>query len=198
MELEFSTNSLIALFLLYLIILGNFTADVLGCRIQELFTEIPAAKHIVCFFSLYYFINLTSPEKMDPNKTLRESFVMYILFLVSRDIPFTYIILSLMSMFIIKYLEDYTVYHYKTVKDKESKTYKRLKLVQKTLTVVILILFLFGFVKYTLIQRKDHRDNWNWYHYIVGKPNYVCHSLKDKMTLGSQKGRLNFRKALQF
>ena len=38
MELKFSINSFIALFLLYLIVLGNFTADILGCRIQELFT----------------------------------------------------------------------------------------------------------------------------------------------------------------
>ena len=198
MELEFSINSFIALFLLYLIILGNFTADILGCRIQELFTEIPASKHIICFFSLYYFINLTSPEKMDPNKTFRETTIMYLLFLVSRDIPFTYIIASLVFMFIIKYLEDYVSFHYKNENDKNSITYKRIKLVQKTLTIMIFIIFLFGFVKYTLMQRKAHKDNWSWYHYIVGKPNYVCHSLKDKMTLGSQKGRLNFKKALQF
>ena len=135
---------------------------------------------------------------MDPNKTFRETTVMYLLFLVSRDIPFTYIIASLVFMFIIKYLEDYLTFHYNNESDKNSITYKRIKLVQKTLTIMIFIIFLFGFVKYTLIQRKDHKGNWSWYHYIVGKPNYVCHSLKDKMTLGSQKGRLNFKKALQF
>ena len=196
MKLAFSIHSLIALFLLYLIILSNFTGDILGCRIQELFTEVPAAKHIVCFFTLYYFINLTSPEKMDPNKTLRESFVMYLLFLVSRDIPFIYILVSLISMFIIKYLEDYISFHYKTDTDTNDKTYKRIKLVQKTLTIIIFLIFLFGFIKYTLMQKKVHKDNWDWFHYILGKPNYICESLKDKMTLGSQKGRIDFKKAL--
>ena len=196
MELNFSINSIIALFLLYLIILGNFTADILGCRIQELFTEVPLAKHGICFFTLYYFINLTSKENIDPAKTLRETIVMYILFLISREIPFHYIVAVFISMFIIKYLEDYKNYHYKN-KDKNNKYYKRIVYIQKVLTIFIFILFLIGFIKYTLIQKRDHKDNWSWYHYIVGKSNYICQSLKDNKTLGGKKGKLDLSKVLE-
>jgi len=195
MELNFSISSLIALFLLYLIILGNFTADILGCRIQEFFTEVPASKHLVCFFTLYYFINLTSNEYKDPNETLVNSAIMYLLFLLSRDIPFHYIIVCLIAMFIIKYIEDYKNFNYKNNKKKDTK-YHRLHVVQKALVILIFILFFTGFIKYTFIQKSDHKKNWNWYHYIIGKSNYICASLKDTKTLGSAKGRLNLRKAI--
>ena len=44
---KFTSESFIALFLLYLIILGNYAGDLLGCRVQEIFSEIALAKHMI-------------------------------------------------------------------------------------------------------------------------------------------------------
>ena len=54
---KFTSESFIALFLLYLIILGNYAGELLGCRVQEIFSELALAKHMIGIFTLYYFVN---------------------------------------------------------------------------------------------------------------------------------------------
>ena len=107
-----------ALFILYLIISGNYIGDLFGCRLQEAFTEIAFIKHLLAFLSLYYFVNLTTPSIQDPVNVLIKSLVMYTIFILSRNVSFGYTLIFLLSMIFIKFLEDYKQYHY----TKETKT----------------------------------------------------------------------------
>ena len=187
MDFTIGANALSGLFIFYLIILGNFMGELVGCRVQEIFTELPAAKHLIGLFTLYYFINLATPEASDPVKTSGYTAAMYLVFLVSRDIPIHYFLSILLCMFIIKMIDDYQKYHYKDEESKKTTTYNRMKTLQKGLTILILILLIVGFIKYTIYQRRSHQKDWHWSQYIFGSSGYVCDSLKDTKTLGSNK-----------
>ena len=177
----------IALFLLYLIISGNYIGDLFGCRLQEAFTELAYAKHLIAFFSLYYFVNLTTPGIQDPIKVLTKSVVMYLVFIVSRNVSFGYTLIFLLSMIIIKFLEDYKEFHFKedtdSKDDKQSLNKNRINTVQKLLVILVYGSIFVGFLRYTQNFYKTHKK-FNWVTYLLGKNRFSgCKSLKDKFTL---------------
>ena len=177
----------IALFLLYLIISGNYVGDLFGCRLQEAFTELAYAKHLIAFFSLYYFVNLTTPGIQDPVKVLTKSVVMYLVFIVSRNVSFGYTIIFLLSMITIKFLEDYKEYHFKedtdSKDDKQSVNKNRINTVQKSLVILVYGSIFVGFLRYTQNFYKTHKK-FNWITYLLGKNRFSgCKSLKDNFTL---------------
>ena len=177
----------IALFLLYLIISGNYTGDLFGCRLQEAFTELAYAKHLIAFFSLYYFVNLTTPGIQDPIKVLTKSVVMYLVFIVSRNVSFGYTVIFLLSMITIKFLEDYKEYHFKkdieSEDDNKTATEARLDVVQKSLVILVYGSILVGFLRYTQHFYKTNKK-FNWITYLIGKNRFSgCKSLKDNFTL---------------
>lgn len=191
-SLNFTTESYIGLFLLYLIILGNYAGELLGCRVQEIFAEIAIAKHMVGFFTLYYFINLNS-KNSDPINTLSKTTIMYVLFIISRKIPIHYIIISLISMFIIKFLDDYKNFYYNKPKDEHK--YKIINKIQISLCILIACLFIIGFIRYTLFEMKEYKKNWSWYQHIIGKDRDIgCKSLHDRDTL---KGGIGLKQDLE-
>ena len=158
----------IALFILYLIISGNYIGELLGCRLQEAFSEIAYVKHIIAFLSLYYFVNLTTPEDLDPVKVLIKSAAMYSVFIVSRNVSLGYTLIFLLCMILIKFMEDYKTFHYKSVTEEEdSVNVERIEKTQQLLTGVVYLVILVGFLKYTLEHRKNIKK-WSWKTYILG------------------------------
>ena len=177
----------IALFLLYLIISGNYVGDLFGCRLQEAFTELAYAKHLIAFFSLYYFVNLTTPGIQDPVKVLTKSVVMYLVFIVSRNVSFGYTIIFLLSMITIKFLEDYKEYHFKedtdSKDDKQSVNKNRINTVQKSLVILVYGSIFVGFLRYTQHFYKTNKK-FNLITYLLGQNRFSgCKSLKDNFTL---------------
>jgi hypothetical protein len=183
MDINFITNSIIGLFLLYLIILANFAGSLLNCRIQELFTKVALAKHFVIFFTIYYFINITNTDTHNPVHTLYKTAFMHLIFIISKNIPILYSVIILLLMFIIKFLEDYKNFHYQ----KNNYKYKLINKIQIGLSIIIGIILIVGFIQYTKFEYKKHKKNWNWKKYIIGvNKNKSCDSLADKNTLGSK------------
>jgi len=187
MDINFVTNSITGLFLLYLIILGNFSGELLNCRIQELFTEVALAKHVVIFFTIYYFINLTSPEEHNPIQNLYKSAFMHLIFIISRDLPILYTLIILVLMFVIKFLDDYKRFHYK----KNHPKYNLINKITIGISIIILILLIYGFIQYTKFEYKSHKKNWSWRKYLIGlNRNKQCDSLTDNKILGRRNSSL--------
>ena len=178
----------IALFILYLILSGNYIGDLFGCRLQEAFTEIVFFKHIIAFLSLYYFVNLSTHIIQDPIKVLIKSMIMYLVFIFSRNVAFGYTIIFLLSMIVIKFLEDYKEYHYQNDKNdkKENNLFlseDRINLIQKILVIVIYISIVVGFVRYAHNTFKSHK-NFKWLIFLFGENRSEgCKSLNDNATL---------------
>lgn len=166
------------LFILYLIILGNYTSDVLGCQVQRVFSEVPITKHMVCIFTIYFFVNLSTDKIVNPSHTIVLVVIMYLLFLLSTGIPIRFFVCVIISLFVIKILEDYKVYKKKKYNNKNSKfTTEKIALFQKVLTVFVLGNLIIGFYIYTNNQMKKYKKGFNWFYHIIGRKNYVCDSL---------------------
>lgn len=177
----------IALFILYLIISGNYIGELLGCRLQETFSEIAYVKHIIAFLSLYYFVNLTTSEDLDPVKVLIKSAAMYSVFIISRNVSFGYTLIYLLCMIVIKFLEDYKTFHYKSVTEEEdNKNLEKIENIQQLLTGVIYLVIFVGFLRYTLEHRRNIKK-WSWITYFLGPDIKGCKSLSDNATLKNVK-----------
>ena len=178
----------IALFILYLILAGNFAGDLFGCRLQEAFTELAFVKHIIAIFLLYYFVNLTTPGYQDPLKILIKTIIMYFVFIISRNVSFGYILIFIILMIVVKFIDDYKKFHYKADKDDEVDTaaikkenFDRLEKIQQNLVIIIYIVIFIGFIRYS---QSHFTSDLSWSSYLFGKNRFKgCKSLTDKYTL---------------
>ena len=62
-NLEDNAIHLKHLFVLYLIIAGNYLGELFGCKTQKMFQENMYFKHIIGFMTLYFFVLFTSTEE---------------------------------------------------------------------------------------------------------------------------------------
>ena len=111
------------LLLIFLAISGNFLAQTLGCRFQELMNENMIAKYIFILFIIYFTVNYTSSSNTSPTKLLLTVFVWLFFILLARtNIYFTIIIfILLITLYTINNYIDY----YKNLMDKETDENKK-------------------------------------------------------------------------
>ena len=68
-----------ALLLLVLSISGNFLAETLGCQSQTLLDNM-LAKHLLILFMIYFTIDFTDKQHVNPFINLAKAFVVWIIF----------------------------------------------------------------------------------------------------------------------
>ena len=183
---HFFAESFTGLFFLILIISGGYIDKLLPCRLQEVLTKSPILKHIVAIFTLYFFVNLSTPKIENPTTTIIKTLLMYGIFIVSRKLLFGYIIIIISSMFIIKFIHDYKMYHHydgDTIKDDSIEKVKKINMIQKILVTIIVITLIIGFIRYTNVKRSEYTGvKWNWYSYLIDTKK-DCASLRNKSLL---------------
>ena len=182
------SENTISLFLLYLIISGNYLGDLFGCRLQEAFTELILVKHLLAFLTLYFFVTLTGTKTQNPLNTMITSFGIYLIFILSRKIFLGYTLIILMLMLIIKMIDEYIQFYYtednKEESKKETKINKnKLINIQNVLTYMVYIIIFIGFVRNTHYKYKELGKKFDWIKYLIGENrSKSCQSLLDKHT----------------
>ena len=164
-------------FLLILAIMGNFTAETLGCQTQKILKNM-IVKNIVIFFILFFVVDFSSKSQNNPYLTFKISLIIYILFILfSRNISIcTLIVFMLLSLSYV--LVTYRKYYQNKNMNEEKKNIY-IKNINKFIDIgellIIIILFI-GFALYFKKQYKDHKNNWSTITFIFGKNN--CNSIK--------------------
>ena len=105
-ELKYSKS----LLLLALAVMGNYVAETLGCETQYLLNNSMFAKHLCIIFIIYFTINISSDEAINPIKEMKSSLFLWILFILftKMNIYFTIIAFSLLCLhFILGNFENY-------------------------------------------------------------------------------------------
>ena len=169
-----------SLFVLFLIISGNYTGELLGCRVQEIFTKIYYVKHLVAFISLYYFVNMTSSE-IHPTETIKTCLLVYLFFIISRNVTLGWMSLILVLTISIKIISDY-INHYKK-KDKTSNQLilNRLEFTRKIIIVAISAFYIIGFFRYMSQKMKEHGSLYSWSSFLFYS--LECDNLSKKAVL---------------
>ena len=155
-------------FLLILAIMGNFTAETLGCRSRKLLTDNMIVKHLVSIFILYFSIGIFSKKQVDPIETVKTTVKIYLMFILfSRmNITFTIIVFLLLAT-------NYIIWNYiDYFKSKEDDKYKskidNLVKLQNNIFYVILVLILIGFILYTREQYGFYKKDWSTVKFLFG------------------------------
>jgi hypothetical protein len=178
------------LFLLYLLISGNFLGNTFSCATQR-YLENRVVKQGMVFFSLFFFIKLINPLKKDhsPYYDMLHTIPIYIIFFISTKCNPVILLLFMVILFIIYYIYLHINFYYKHIEkiinnnkdeeiikkiiekkniNNEFNKYNLLRHIQLYLTSIGLIALLIGFYIYFIRQYQDHHLNWNWGKFFFG------------------------------
>jgi len=155
-----------SLFLMFLSIAGNFVAQTLSCGSQQVLTNSMFAKSVILFFLIYFTMDFSSTEVINPIVQLKRSLVLWVflLFFTKMDIYFTGVSLFLL---VSTYIMNNFVQYYKEEEEKNKDKIETMTKVMTALELVIIVLILVGFFKYFLKQQKDHK-NFSFAKFMLG------------------------------
>jgi hypothetical protein len=165
-----------ALLLLFLTIMGNYIAELFGCRLQYLLTNNMIVKNIVLFGLIYFTLNFTSTQVIHPTTQLWNAIIIWISFTMFSRTNIYFTLVALILLIILFILENYNQYYEKTDKEKYGDTIKQITYVEGILEKSLLLVVLVGFIVY-FTEQYTHYGNKKQFllsKFILGK--HKCRS----------------------
>lgn len=174
-----SLENVIAIFILVLIICGNFLGQLFPCKVQDMFNNNIILKHILGFFTLLFFAISTIPELHFVETGLGKfsdflltSVILYFWFiLMSKNYYIFWLItFGLAGIMYLIFLYEKTE---KVVYENENKVYETPNLLikcKKILGLKILSSTIFGFLIYMGAKKEEYGKKFDYFTFIFGKP----------------------------
>ena len=159
-----------SLFVLYLIIAGNYLGELFGCKTQKMFQENMSFKHILGIMTLYFFVVFSSTDEQNegPLDNFKMSLILYVCFVITTKTNYKFIVPIMICLFLV-YVLSKSEEFYK--KEKDHKKLEHVKLASKIFTYIAIILTVVGFVLYTYQKRVEYSgSDWSWLTFFLGKP----------------------------
>jgi len=159
------------IFLLILAVSGNFVAETMGCKTQQLLTENMFVKHVVLYLIIFFALGFTSEDNALPSKIAREALIVWMFFVMftRMSLFFTMIVFLLLAF---RYVINTYIEHYKQKSEKKNKKLiENLKNKGEIVVYVILLTLILGF---SLYFRKQYNDwalkhkKWSTFKFIFG------------------------------
>jgi len=165
------------LFALYLLIFCNFNKETLGCRLIQLLDNNMYVKHLMTFLLLFFLVVLIDPKNSDKNllHNFGLSIMIYILFIITSRVS-----LPIMIIIVILLVVIYIISNIAKKKKEENKEdeYKRYKLAQNIIFIILMTLALFGIILYGIEKSEEYKGNFSFLTFIFGNP--VCRNYTPK------------------
>jgi hypothetical protein len=174
-----SLENVIAIFILVLIICGNFLGQLFPCKVQDMFNNNIILKHVLGFFTLLFFAISTIPELHFVETGLGKfsdfiltSVILYFWFiLMSKNYYIFWLItFGLAGIMYLIFLYEKTE---KVVYENENKVYETPNLLvkcKKILGLKILSSTIFGFLIYMGAKKEEYGKKFDYFTFIFGKP----------------------------
>lgn len=198
----FSEKSLpiYSIFILILIISGNYIGELFPCRIRYAFTNNIIFKHTIAFLTVLFFVTLTDPyQEIKVNELLVTSIKLYGIFiLLSNTItPAFYLALILAGITYITNLKKKEYLDEKeSLEKQENKDVKKINILEEKvkkieqINQVCILLFLIITISGSLIylgEKKHeyknnfkHKNDFSYFKFFLGTP--VCTRTPDKIS----------------
>lgn len=158
----------IPLFALYLLIFCNFSKETLGCKLQYALNENMYFKHFITFLLLLLLVVMIDPNSNDNLLvTFGYSLLTYILFIITTRTSFVFMIIIIILLLIIYILN---ILGKKKKEENDDEEYKKYKLAQNILFVIVIIIGFTGFVIYGIEKYAEYGDNFSILTFIFGQP----------------------------
>lgn len=143
---DFALASPKSIFVLYLIISGNFLANFFGCRTQEAFSTNMWLKHLLGFMTLYFFVVLVdSKSKLSDSPTQQFGFsiLFYLLFLLTTRMDYKWWLAMILGLAIV-----YTMQVYKEHEKTEEELRQQINQYQTYIVYVLVVVLVVGVIVY--------------------------------------------------
>ena len=156
------------LFILYLVISGNYLYNLFGCRIQRAFVNNMYIKHLLGLLTLFFFVSLSDKDdKTDPLIRFGKALGVYLFFILSTRMTIG-AWLTFVSLLIIMYLLSVFIEQIEDDKSMEQR-YNTLKYVQSITAVIAVIVLIIGVFNYMAGKRKEYGPSFSYLTFLVGK-----------------------------
>jgi len=178
------TLPIYSIFILILIVSGNYMGELFPCRIRYAFTNNIILKHTIAFLTVLFFVTLTDPyQQIKVNELLATSVKLYGIFiLLSNTItPAFYLALVLAGITYITNLKKKEYLDEKeSLEKQENKDVKKINILEEEvkkieqINQVCILLFLVVTISGSLIylgeKKYEYKNNFSYSKFFLGTP----------------------------
>lgn len=165
MDIQLAAKSL---FVLYLLISGNFLANLLGCKIQYLFTHDMFIKHLLGYMTLYFFIISVDEQSVNKHPAVQMSIALsiYAAFILTTRMEYKW-----WTVFIVLSMFTYILQVYISNNNTSEETKAKLIPIQKFVIYTSVAVVITGFVVYLGYKKIEYKGKFDFFTFLIGKPN---------------------------
>jgi hypothetical protein len=170
------------LVLIYLVISSNYLGNLFGCRVQQMLNTNVYMKHLLGFFTTYFFIVLATPPEGSTNMSLLGfAALIYGWFFITTKMSVTYWIPMILCV-----LLAYFLYQYNRQEDESLRpeVKQRIQVVQSVLTTIAGILTVVGVVMYYGEKKLEYGPGFQPSEFWFGLPS--CKNKTPNFTMGNR------------
>ena len=165
------------MFILYLIVAGNYVGELFNCGLQDMLQNNYAVKHMLGFMTMYFFVTMLSPNiNWHQGIVAGMTMVMYLIFVISnRTNPKVQIaaLVMLFAVYILQVIRDQREQHIVNETDADVhadmvETNERIVKAQWGLAGAVVGLIIIGFVVYTGKKRLEFGREFSYVNLFKG------------------------------
>ena len=164
-----SFNNYNFIFTLYLIIAVNFLVQIFSCNLQKHLHSNMYLKHLIGFFTLFFFITLAKNTPSDDEylyfRRLGTTILLYFIFVFSTKLThitfWIFIILVCVNFIIRNYMESLDP-------EKFKEKIEKLELASDIVTLISVVVLIIGFIIYYMEKRQEYGKEFDHEIFLVG------------------------------
>ena len=99
-----------SLFLLFLVVCGNYIGELLGCKTQKLLSENIFMKIIVLLCLIFFTINLVDDKKLHPIEVAKKTLLLWSFYLILTKMNLQFTLVVLFLLFSLYVFDEYQGY----------------------------------------------------------------------------------------
>ena len=183
-SLSLANSKISALFMFILIISGSFLGEIFPCKLREELTNNMYLKHLFGFFTMIFFVVISSPDADDDASgspksildTILSSSILYTMFILITKIPLTifYIIFVLLGGTYLMTLHKQNLVTNMTKPNQPNKndSLAELKRYDQFITytyIAIFIILFFGVISYARKKKMEYKGKFDYVTFFLGK-----------------------------
>lgn len=162
MEIKQENQLMKGIFLLLLAVVGNYIAEMMSCKTRVLLSNNMLVKHIITFVILYFALDFTSSDVVNPTDNLILSVKIYILFVMFTRMNLKITIITFILLAIAYKMNAYIDYYKSTKKE-----HKNLIKIRNYLYNLIILLLVIGSVYY-YYEQYNSKKNFSLSKHFIG------------------------------
>ena len=170
-----SVIPLYSLFLLVLVICGNYIGEVLPCRFQKIMHRSMRCKYVFTFIILVFFVVLSSKEDQKLRGIFYNSIIIFVwfIFLAKNTINFFFIncsiffLIYLLYLLKVQYMNE--IEKNPDINEKLQNRIEKIILINNILIILAFIFTIFGFILYLGEKKIEYGKKFRYKYFIFGR-----------------------------